>query len=83
MQAGAVFIPISCIYVFDEKKIRREYFGKWSPHSAYIFRTSKEPTSKDGIQDSKKSLAFLESDEWKRAIISIHVKGIINYLNNL
>lgn len=31
--------------------------------------------------DSPLSLAFLESDEGKKAIISLHVDGIIDFIN--
>lgn len=37
--------------------------------------------TENGFQDSIKSLEFLESDEGKKAIISLHVSGIIDYIN--
>ena len=36
--------------------------------------------SENGFQDSIKSLQYIESDEGKRAIVALHVDGIINYL---
>lgn len=39
--------------------------------------------TENGFQDSIKSLEFLESDEGKRAIVALHVDGIVSYLNNL
>lgn len=38
--------------------------------------------SENGFQDCELSLRFLESDEGKRAIVGLHVDGIINYINN-
>ena len=32
--------------------------------------------------DSEASLAFLESDEGKRAIVALHVEGLIDYVKN-
>lgn len=36
--------------------------------------------TENGFQDSVKSLQYLESDEGKRAIVALHVDGIVNYL---
>ena len=36
--------------------------------------------TENGFQDSKESLAFLESPEGKKAIVRLHVAGILNYL---
>ena len=38
--------------------------------------------SENGFQDCELSLRFLESDEGKRAIVGLHVDGIISYINN-
>ncbi len=38
--------------------------------------------SENGFQDCEQSLRFLESEEGKRAIVALHVEGIISYLNN-
>lgn len=36
--------------------------------------------TENGFQDSKESLAFLESPEGKKAIVRLHVAGLLNYL---
>ena len=38
--------------------------------------------TENGFMDSGVSLAFLESDEGKRAIVALHVEGIIDYVKN-
>ncbi len=38
--------------------------------------------SENGFQDSELSLRFLESDEGKRAIVALHVDGIVNYIRS-
>ena len=37
--------------------------------------------SENGFMDSEESLRYLESDEGKRAIVGLHVEGIVNYVN--
>ncbi len=37
--------------------------------------------TENGFMDSPLSLAFLESDEGKKAIITLHVEGIIDFIN--
>ena len=50
----------------------------------YVLRHSLCPAvlTENGYQDCKESLAFLESDAGKKAIINLHVNAIINYLNS-
>lgn len=36
--------------------------------------------TKNGFMDSEVSLSFLESEEGKKAIVALHVEGIINYV---
>jgi N-acetylmuramoyl-L-alanine amidase len=36
--------------------------------------------TENGFMDSEVSLAFLESDEGKRAIVALHVEGIEEYM---
>ena len=36
--------------------------------------------TENGFMDSQLSLAFLESDEGKKAIIALHVDGIENFI---
>lgn len=38
--------------------------------------------TENGFMDSEVSLAFLESEEGKKAIVALHVEGIINYIEN-
>ncbi len=38
--------------------------------------------TENGFMDSEVSLAFLESDEGKRAIVALHVDGIEEYINS-
>ena len=38
--------------------------------------------SENGFMDCEKSLQFLESEEGKRAIVSLHVNGILAYVNS-
>ena len=38
--------------------------------------------AENGVMGSEVSLAFLESDEGKRAIVALHVDGIIDYVKN-
>ncbi len=39
--------------------------------------------TENGFMDSKVSLAFLESDEGKRAIVALHVEGIEEYVKSI
>ena len=36
-----------------------------------------------GFMDSEVSLSFLESEEGKKAIVALHVEGIINYVEGI
>ncbi len=49
----------------------------------YILRHTLCPSclSENGFMDSEESLQFLESEEGKRAIVALHVDGIVNYLD--
>lgn len=38
--------------------------------------------TENGFMDSEVSLAFLESEEGKRAIVALHVEGIIEYISS-
>lgn len=38
--------------------------------------------TENGFMDSEVSLSFLESEEGKKAIVALHVEGIINYIEN-
>ncbi len=38
--------------------------------------------TENGFMDSEVSLTFLESEEGKKAIVALHVEGIINYIEN-
>ncbi len=38
--------------------------------------------TENGFIDSEVSLSFLESEEGKKAIVALHVEGIINYIEN-
>lgn len=38
--------------------------------------------TENGFQDSRESLAFLESPAGKKAVIGLHVEGILNNLHN-
>jgi N-acetylmuramoyl-L-alanine amidase len=37
--------------------------------------------TENGFMDSEVSLSFLESEEGKKAIVALHLEGIINYLD--
>lgn len=38
--------------------------------------------TENGFMDSEVSLKFLESEEGKKAIVALHVEGIIDYVSN-
>lgn len=38
--------------------------------------------TENGFMDSEVSLKYLESDEWKKAIVALRVEGIVEYLND-
>ena len=50
----------------------------------YILRHTLCPCclSENGFMDSEESLSFLESEAGKKAIVALHVEGIINYVNS-
>ena len=37
--------------------------------------------TENGFMDNVLSLKYLESDEGEKAIVALHVEGIINYIN--
>ena len=39
--------------------------------------------TENGFMDSEVSLTFLESEEGKKAIVALHVEGIINYVEGI
>ena len=39
--------------------------------------------TENGFMDSEVSLSFLESEEGKKAIVALHVEGIVNYINRM
>ena len=39
--------------------------------------------TENGFMDSEVSLSFLESEEGKKAIVALHVEGIVNYINGM
>lgn len=49
----------------------------------YVLRHTLCPAvlSENGFQDCEKSLAYLESDEGKQAIVDLHVDGILRYIS--
>ena len=50
----------------------------------YILKHTKCPAvlTENLFQDNKEDVDFLLSEEGKRAIVDLHVQGIVNYLNN-
>ena len=36
--------------------------------------------TENGFMDSEVSLSFLESEEGRKAIVALHVEGILNYV---
>lgn len=50
----------------------------------YILRHTLCPSclSENGFMDAEESLSFLESEAGKKAIVALHVEGIINYINS-
>ena len=38
--------------------------------------------TENGFQDSEVSLSYLESEEGKRAIVALHVEGIVDFINS-
>lgn len=50
----------------------------------YILKHTKCPAvlTENLFQDNKEDVGFLLSEEGKRAIVDLHVQGIVNYLNN-
>ncbi|MBQ3941787.1 MAG: N-acetylmuramoyl-L-alanine amidase [Bacteroidales bacterium] len=81
-----------CFYRAADKhlqghKIRTDYSNgdaDKEAHFALLTRTScAAALTENGYQDSKESLAFLESPAGKKAVIGLHVEGIIDFLANI
>jgi len=66
-------------------RIRKDYSDgdpDWESDFAVLKKTACPAClSENGFMDCEQSLQFLESDEGKRAIVALHVTGIVNYLN--
>ena len=81
----------TCLYESAERylpglKMRKDMTdGDPDKESAfYILKHAKCPAvlTENLFQDNKEDVNFLLSDEGKRAIVNLHVQGIVNYLNN-
>lgn len=81
-----------CLYAAAKKHLLgrrlRKDFVDGDPDleaNLYLLRKTRcaAALSENGYQDSKESLQFLESEEGKKAIVAIHVEGIIQYLKSL
>ncbi|MBQ9708366.1 MAG: N-acetylmuramoyl-L-alanine amidase [Firmicutes bacterium] len=64
----------------------RADFSDWDPDIEVPYYILKHTLcaavlTENGFMDSPLSLAFLESDEGKKAIITLHVDGIIDFIN--
>ena len=71
---------------FAGQKIRRDNSDgdpDWE-ENFYILVKTKCPAvlTENFFQDNKEDVDFLLSEEGKRAIVDLHVQGIVNYLNN-
>ena len=80
------------LYKAAEKHLQNHYIRKdWSDGdkdfeaSFYILRHTycAAVLTENGFMDNQLSLQFLESEEGKKAIISLHVEGIIDYIKDL
>ena len=78
-----------CLYRAAEKhlpghKIRTDYSdGDPDKEARFALLTRTRcaaALTENGFQDSRKSLAFLESPAGKKAIVGLHVEGIVNYV---
>ena len=78
-----------CLYRAAEKhlpghKIRTDYSdGDADKEARFALLTRTRcaaALTENGFQDSKESLAFLESPSGKKAIVGLHVEGILEYL---
>lgn len=81
-----------CLYRAAEKhlqghKIRTDYSdGDADKEARFALLTRTRcaaALTENGFQDSKESLAFLESPAGKKAVIGLHVEGIIDFLANI
>ena len=81
-----------CLYRAAEKhlqghKIRTDYSdGDVDKEARFALLTRTRcaaALTENGFQDSKESLAFLESPAGKKAVIGLHVEGIIDFLANI
>ena len=64
----------------------RQYNGPKEPDfesNFYVLRHSKYPAvlTENLYQDCRSDVAFLQSSAVKRAIVMLHIEGIINYLS--
>ena len=79
-----------CLYRAAEKhlqghKIRTDYSdGDADKEARFALLTRTRcaaALTENGFQDSKESLAFLESPAGKKAVIVLHVEGIVEYIS--
>jgi len=84
-------ILATCLYkaaeqIFQGMKIRRDMSDGDPDKEAnfYVIKNTKCPAvlTENFFYDNKEDLAFLQSDEGKKQIIEVHVRGIIEYVKS-
>lgn len=90
---GKTNADVLATYIYNEaeknfkgKRIRTDYSDgdpDWE-EGFYILRKTKCPAvlTENFFHDNREDLAYITSDEGKRAIVKTHVDGIINYINS-
>jgi N-acetylmuramoyl-L-alanine amidase len=85
-------ILATCLYnsaenIFQGMKIRKDMSDGDPDKEAnfYVIKNTKCPAvlTENFFYDNKEDLAFLQSDEGKKKIIEVHVRGIIDYLDRI
>jgi len=79
-----------CLYLAAERHLKGHYLRKdftdgdpdfEAPFHILKYTCCAAVLTENGFMDNQLSLEFLESDEGKKAIVALHVEGIIEYIN--
>ena len=79
-----------CLYRAAERHLKGHYLRKdftdgvpdfEAPFHILKYTYCAAVLTENGFMDNQLSLEFLESDEGKKAIVALHVEGIIEYIN--